>query len=378
MNNLEHYLGKFVAIPGESFEMASTQVTQKLWEEVMCNNPSHFKGNFLPVESVSWDDAQDFIAKLNQKQTEYRYRLPTEEQWEFCCRAGSTTDYCYGDNPEDLSDYAVFDTDKTALVGSKSPNKWGLYDMHGNVWEWCQDLYDKSGPNRVIRGGSWGNDARNLRSGARSNWGPVDRFFSVGFRLVRALINPTLKTKDGTSFKVDESDLEKVLEHTWNHRKRDNGETGYIYGTEKDIALHCFLMKTKEGEEVDHINHDTLDNRRVNLRIVTHQQNQFNQKPQKSGSSKYKGVHWSSKKKRWRAQIMLNKNRMYIGTFIDEVEAAKAYDLKAKELFGAYAYLNFPSSPLTLESEQAAKLARAIKKVRKSLLELEKLVKGES
>jgi formylglycine-generating enzyme required for sulfatase activity len=154
------YLGKYL-------------VTQEQWEAVMGNNPSHFKGPKNPVEQVSWDDCQQF---LRQAQREVgvrggKFQLPTEAQWEYACRAGSTTRYCFGDDESGLGEYAWYDKNsgnKTHPVGEKKPNAWGLYDMHGNVWEWCQDWYDGGyyansptddptgpGSNRVLRGGSW-------------------------------------------------------------------------------------------------------------------------------------------------------------------------------------------------------------------------------
>ncbi len=187
-----------------SFEMGKYQVTQAQWEAVMGdkwwakNNPSHFKGAKLPVESVSWDDAQEFIEKLNAKNDGYIYRLPTEAEWEYACRAGSTGDYA-----GDLDGMAWYDSNsanKTHPVGEKKPNAWGLHDMHGNVWEWCMDWYssdyysqspstDPSGPStgsvRLVRGGSWSGDARDCRSANRDGCAPTIRGDNLGFRLVR-------------------------------------------------------------------------------------------------------------------------------------------------------------------------------------------------
>lgn len=200
------------------FEIQSTVVTQAQYFLAMGYNPSNFKsrsycsndyveinGTALcpnnPVESVSWNDTQDFINKLNSTDAEYSYRLPTEAEWEYSARAGSQTAYWYGSDADRLGDYAWFygnSGNMTHAVGSKPANTWGLYDAHGNVWQWVSDWYGKystsrqtdpvgasSGSHRVVRGGGWGSGARDLRSGDRSDDGPGDRYGSVGFRLVR-------------------------------------------------------------------------------------------------------------------------------------------------------------------------------------------------
>ena len=187
------------------FELMTTPVTQLQWYLVMGTNPSKFKqpsqsdsdfqnlnGVLMnpnhPVESVSWDDAQDFIRKLNEKDPKFFYRLPTEAEREFAARAGTTTAYSFGDREEDLGEYAVYNASQTARVASKKPNPFGLYDMHGNVWEWASDLLNPTGPitgARVVRGGSWDGDARHLRSDFRYYVSPGDRYDSLGFRLVR-------------------------------------------------------------------------------------------------------------------------------------------------------------------------------------------------
>ena len=156
------------------FYMGVYEVTQAQWKAVMGHNPSYFKGDDLPVEQVSWQDCQRFLAKLKEKLGEgMTCRLPTEAQWEYACRAGSKTEYCFGDDAAKLGDYAWHawnSKEKTHPVDRKKPNAWGLYDMHGNVWEWCQDWYDEgyyarspakdpkgpaSAEYRVLRGGSW-------------------------------------------------------------------------------------------------------------------------------------------------------------------------------------------------------------------------------
>jgi formylglycine-generating enzyme required for sulfatase activity len=170
----------------------------------MKNNPSYFKGAENPVEQVSWEDAVEFCRKLSELSAEKAagnvYRLPTEAQWEYACRAGTTTQFSFGDDESDLGDYAWYrenSASKAHPVGGKQPNAWGLYDMHGNVWEWCQDWYDDypsgavtdptgpaDGSGRVIRGGGWDFIAEICRSAYRSGFGPSFRSLSdCGFRV---------------------------------------------------------------------------------------------------------------------------------------------------------------------------------------------------
>jgi len=187
-----------------AFYMGKYEVTQKQWRDVMGSSPSNFKGDNLPVEQVSWNDAQEFIKKLNEKEGVNKYRLPTEAEWEYSARAGTTTRYSFGDEEAKLGDYAWYDANsgsKTHDVGQKKPNLWGLYDMHGNVWEWVQDMYhnsysgahidgsawEGSGSRRVVRGGDWGDNARSCRSAYRSHGDPDARDYSHGFRLLRIL-----------------------------------------------------------------------------------------------------------------------------------------------------------------------------------------------
>jgi len=181
--------------------MQTTEVTQGQWRAVMGSNPSHFSncGDNCPVEKVSWNDVQEFIVKLNRNEGGNSYRLPTEAEWEYAARAGSTSRFCYGDSDGRLAEHAWYGSnseDKTQAVAQKKPNAWGLYDMHGNVWEWCQDWYsdypsgsvtDPTGPSsgsfRVNRGGSWGNRAWSCRSALRGRLWPGYRYIILGFRL---------------------------------------------------------------------------------------------------------------------------------------------------------------------------------------------------
>jgi formylglycine-generating enzyme required for sulfatase activity len=186
------------------------EVTQAQHEKVMGKNPSHFQGAIvgnenadLPVENVSWEDAVEFCKKLSDLPEEKKagrvYRLPTEAEWEYACRAGSKTSYSFGSNSKSLGDYAWFvdnSSEHTHPVGEKKANAWGLYDMHGNAWEWCSDRHgaypkgavsDPSGPNRgtsrVIRGGGWDLGAAVCRSAFRLRYTPSFRNIYLGFRV---------------------------------------------------------------------------------------------------------------------------------------------------------------------------------------------------
>ncbi|HMA65470.1 MAG: SUMF1/EgtB/PvdO family nonheme iron enzyme [Fibrobacterota bacterium] len=186
-----------------SFSLGAMPITQKQYLHVMGQNPSNFVGdNQRPVECVSWDNACKFCDKLSQL-TGKKFRLPTEAEWEYACRAGSTGAYCIGDNVNELTEYAWFNknSDRTTHpVAKKKPNKFGLYDMHGNVWEWCSDRYrdyssepvsNPIGPDkgsyRVLRGGSWVNDSGDCRCAARYCRGPSYCDGSIGFRVVFVL-----------------------------------------------------------------------------------------------------------------------------------------------------------------------------------------------
>ncbi len=182
--NYEFYMGKY-------------EVTQEQYESVTGSNPSSFKNcPKCPVESVSWEDAQEFIRKLNAKNDGYKYRLPTEAEWEYAARAGTTGDF-YG-NLDSIAWYDGNSDGKTHPVGQKQANAFGLYDMSGNVWEWCQDWYSDypsgavtnptgatSGSYRVLRGGGWFYVAVFLRSAIRFGYPPWERSYDLGFRVVR-------------------------------------------------------------------------------------------------------------------------------------------------------------------------------------------------
>ena len=206
------YLGKYL-------------VTQEQWQTVMNSNPSYFKGPKNPVEMVSWDDCQQFLGKLNAKPAAGagKYQLPTEAQWEYACRAGSKTKYCFGNDASKLGEYAWYDENsgnKTHPVGEKKPNTWGLYDMYGNVWEWCQDWWKDgcygdlqvddptgaaTGSSRVVRGGGWFNSARLCRSANRGNNEPWVRTGPLGFRIsfvpAEAVVEPHSSSANDESSK---------------------------------------------------------------------------------------------------------------------------------------------------------------------------------
>lgn len=195
------------------FWIGETAVTQELWQAVRKENPSCFKGENLPVERVSWDDVQVFIEGLNRFHPALSTRLPWEVEWEYACRAGSETMFHFGDVPSlDKVNYrGVWDISEkiewgegarrsTAEVKSYPCNAWGLYEMHGNVWEWCADAWQDhldtrsqvdpwqleeltSNSARVIRGGAWDDYGRGARSAGRSGGGPGERGGFLGFRL---------------------------------------------------------------------------------------------------------------------------------------------------------------------------------------------------
>lgn len=205
-----------------SFELGKFEVTQAQWEAVMQRkpgahahpgkeqaapdestpraNPSHFKGATLPVENVSWEDVQQFLQTLNALDSQHQYRLPTEAEWEYACRAGSAGDQT--GSLDALAWYKANSAAQTRPVGQKQPNAWGLYDMQGNVWEWVQDWYapdyykrspatDPPGAApaayRVYRGGSWYGSAGDCRAALRGFDLPGHHYYSLGLRLVRTV-----------------------------------------------------------------------------------------------------------------------------------------------------------------------------------------------
>jgi len=194
----------------KGFYIGVTEVTQGQWKRIMGNNPSHFKncGEDCPVEQISWSDCKEFILRLNKREKTRRYRLPTEAEWEYACRATSRSAFANGQitekdcghdaNLDKIGWYCGNSGKKTHPVAQKKPNSWGLYDMHGNVWEWCQDWHEKypslhltdpkgptSGSGRIFRGGGWNLSARRCRSAFRDSYSPHVRYKLLGFRLAR-------------------------------------------------------------------------------------------------------------------------------------------------------------------------------------------------
>jgi formylglycine-generating enzyme required for sulfatase activity len=183
------------------FLLGRTPVTQAQWAAVMGRNPSAFQGPDRPVENVSWDDCQGFLARLGEAGAG-AFRLPTEAEWEHACRAGGAGRFCFGDDEALLEDYAWTSANaggQTQPVGLKRPNAWGLHDLHGNVWEWCQDWWDEYPPGeaidpagpaagfmgaRVFRGGCWRGGPDFAASAHRGGRGPAYRGPILGLRVV--------------------------------------------------------------------------------------------------------------------------------------------------------------------------------------------------
>jgi formylglycine-generating enzyme required for sulfatase activity len=194
-----------------AFFMAKYEVTQELYEVIMGANPSRWKGKRNSVEMVNWNEANEFCTKVTGELRKLKLltddeviRLPAEAEWEYACRAGTKTAYSFGDSVNDLRDHAWFNGNakgEDPPVGKKKPNNWGLYDMHGYIWEWCQDAWQPSYENapkdgsavradgakeRIMRGGSWADPAESCRSAHRGHAAADHRSDAIGFRCVRA------------------------------------------------------------------------------------------------------------------------------------------------------------------------------------------------
>ena len=221
------------------FYMAKYEVTQDQWESVMGNNPSWNKGAKLPVTDVSWNNCQEFIKKLNAS-TKGGYRLPTESEWEYTCRAGTTTAYSYGDNLTNID--ANIDGDSIKASGTYKPNAFGMYDMHGNVWEWCNDWYDSlqdgevsdpkgpaAGETCVLRGGSFFNNDSIARSSNRIAGTPSFLNNLFGFRLARTVV-PEIEAKSNEAKKELSKNLMDLV-------KLKQEEDVKILAIEKELVL---------------------------------------------------------------------------------------------------------------------------------------------
>ena len=184
-----------------SFSMGKTEVTQGRWRALMGSNPSAFSncGDNCPVERVSWEDAKQFVSRLSAK-TGKTYRLPSEAEWEYACRARGRQEYCGSDSADDVAWYSGNSGRATHPVAGKQANAWGLHDMSGNVWEWTEDCWNQNYSNaptdgitwtagncsqRVVRGGSWGSNPRGLRAADRDRFTTAIRVDDVGFRVAR-------------------------------------------------------------------------------------------------------------------------------------------------------------------------------------------------
>jgi formylglycine-generating enzyme required for sulfatase activity len=250
------------------FYMQTTEVTQGQWRKVMGNNPSQFSscGDDCPVETVSWNDVQEFIRKLNRMERTDRYRLPTEAEWEYAARAGTTTRFHTGDSEQDLSRIGWYSGNsglKTHPVGQKTSNAWGLYDMHGNVFEWVQDwkgsypagsTTDPEGPKygtgRVYRGGSGYGFAAHCRSAFRDDFDPGVRVGSLGFRLLRmdavSDSSPIEKPSTVSGSKEESSSVSGVIE-----TGRDSRFIAYNNGTVLDTNTNLMWAAKDNGADIN-------------------------------------------------------------------------------------------------------------------------------
>jgi formylglycine-generating enzyme required for sulfatase activity len=239
------------------FYTGKYEVTQEQWEAVMGKNPSIKKGAKLPVTNVSWGGCQDFIKKLNAK-TNGGYRLPTEAEWEYACRAGTTTAYSFGDSlTKSDANYGAVEAN-TEVVGSYKPNAFGLFDMHGNVWEWCKDWYgyypalavaDPEGPasgtRRVFRGGSIGNHESFARSSYRALTSPSNRYYADGFRLAR-----TADAKVAVAPEIANPKPEEIMQATgdllvapFNEAKAKEEQKSAAKSLQKEVEEKAYLGK---------------------------------------------------------------------------------------------------------------------------------------
>ncbi|MCI5145088.1 MAG: formylglycine-generating enzyme family protein [Candidatus Electrothrix sp. AR3] len=220
----------------KGFWLADTAVTQKLWQAVMGKNPARFKGEYHPVENVNWMDIQQFLTELNRLIPVISARFPTEAEWEYACRAGTTTPFSFGDKitssqvnyngnyPYHKGVKGTF-RQKTVAVKSLPCNLWGLYAMHGNLWEWCQDFWQedlltemvidpigpKNGDFRLVRGGSWFINGRGVRSAIRGRFSPEFGNDRIGFRLALDHLGNSVSPFQGSRIKGSPDELQRQM-----------------------------------------------------------------------------------------------------------------------------------------------------------------------
>jgi len=215
----ENELPQHTVTFSKPFYMGVYTVTQSQWEHVLGDNPSAFKGDDHPVETISHEDTGAFLQRLNAMENTRTYRLPTEAEWEYAARAGSRSTYAFGPETSRLAEFAWYQVNSSGSshpVGQLAPNDWGLYDMHGNVHEWCADWYQRDyyassperqpkGPRkgvaRVLRGGDWGSEAWYCRCAIRSLSSPQRRSPRVGIRVAKDLDEPTGRKRASGRFK---------------------------------------------------------------------------------------------------------------------------------------------------------------------------------
>ncbi|MCB1949533.1 formylglycine-generating enzyme family protein [Nitrosomonas sp.] len=238
----------------QGYWLADTACTQELWQAVMGDNPSRFEGNNRPVEDVSWDDIGNFLEQINKLHPELKLRLPTEAEWENACRAGTDTAFNFGDEIglgkanyrgtweyESLDKWGKGALEQTAAVKSYPPNAWGLYEMHGNVWEWCSGWYDdypsesvtdsqgpESGDGRVLRGGSWFIGGRLCRSAFRDHFVPSHRYGNSGFRLARGHELKPVRTVGAGQQPADRSATERAKAQAGDGLRSGGKEKGLL------------------------------------------------------------------------------------------------------------------------------------------------------
>lgn len=242
------------------FWMSKYEITQGQWKAVMADNPSTFKkGDDYPVETVSWFDCQRFVQRLNSRNSE-TFRLPTEAEWEYACRAGSQAAFGFGSVTDELAEYAWYQDNSSGAshrVGQRKPNAWGLYDMHGNVYEWCQDCWRDSyaglpgngaawitsdpDAHRVRRGGSWEKPAHNCRSAFRGSAHPDNQRSDVGLRLV-LVDDPRLSS-------IEKEDGGSSINQGGSARIREKSDSTFhtISGSEAETFIREFVKISNRG-----------------------------------------------------------------------------------------------------------------------------------